>query len=297
MFCSVSALSFQEMIQNLQHFWVQQGCAFIPGLDVEVGAGTFHPETTFRALGPHPYKIAYIQPSRRPQDGRYGENPNRFYKHHQFQVILKPSPENAQDLALKSLEAMGLSSEVHDLRFVEDNWASPTLGAAGMGYEVWCDGQEVLQFTYFQQMGGQALSPVTLELAYGLERIALASQDASNAYELVWSDGPPRLTYGDLFKKAEFAYSAYSFEEASTKDLEARFQMALKEGEALLKRPGLYRAAYERILHANHVFNTLEARGGVSPAERAGYVGALRVLAYGCFDAHRAFLEAAKEAS
>lgn len=290
-------LSFQNIILTLQQFWAERGCALLPSLDVESGAGSFHPDTTLRALGPDPFACAFVQACRRPQDGRYGQNPNRFYKHHQFQVVVKPAPENAQELALASLKSVGLDPAQHDMRFVEDNWESPTLGAAGLGYEVWCDGMEVLQFTYFQQMGGFSLKPITLELAYGLERIALFTQDKENAYDLVFSDGPQSITYGDLFWESEQHASIYAFDKANIQDLHARFQMAIQEGQALLKTcdsgeaaSGLlgvipFRAAYERCLHASHVFNTLDARGGISPQERARFIGHVRDLARGCMQA------------
>jgi glycyl-tRNA synthetase alpha chain len=278
-------VTFQEMIRRLQAFWADRGCAIVPTYDIEMGAGTFHPETTLRCLGPAPCKRAYVQPSRRPQDGRYGQNPNRFYKHHQFQVIIKPSPGNAQDLALDSFRALGMDPAAHDMRFVEDNWESPTLGAAGLGFEVWAGGMEVLQFTYFQQMGGMALRPVTLELAYGLERIAVVLQDVDNAYDLVWTEGPPRVTYRDLFLKAEYFHSTYSFEQAAVEDLLARFRMAIREGGDIVKQ-GTYMPAYERCLHASHLFNVLDARGALGPAEKVAYVAEVRQLAKACFVAH-----------
>lgn len=275
-------MTFQEMIKSLQAFWSEKGCAVVPGCDVEAGAGTFHPETVFRCLGEAPCKRAFVQPSRRPQDGRYGQHPHRFYKHHQFQVILKPSPLDAQALAIESFRAIGIDPVIHDVRFVEDNWESPTLGAAGLGFEVWLQGMEVLQFTYFQQLGGKTLSPVTLELAYGLERLALLCQGKENAYDLIWTEGPPRVLYHDLFQQAEKNYATYSFTQADIPDLQQRFQMAIQEGMCVATQ-GNALGAYERCLHASHVFNTLDARGALGPSERVTYVTKVRHLASQAF--------------
>ena len=289
--------TFQEMIFGLQQFWSTKGCAILQPYDVEMGAGTFHPETVFRALGSEPFYGAFVQPSRRPGDGRYGDNPNRVSKFHQFQVIYKPSPANAQEITLDSLKAVGLDPTLHDMRFVEDNWESPTLGAAGLGWELWCDGMEILQFTYFQQMGGRTLSPISLELAYGLERIALVLQKKNTFFDLIWSRHPDGscITYQDLCQRNENSFSLYNFEDASVEDLLKRFQMAHQEGLRLCEKacthPGdhtrdLYLPAYERCVHASHLFNMLEARGALSVAERTAYMKHVRDLAKVCFDAY-----------
>ncbi len=290
-------MTFQEMIFELECFWSQKGCAILQPYDIEMGAGTFHPETVFRALGPQPFYGAFVQPSRRPGDGRYGDNPSRTSKFHQFQVIYKPSPANAQELTLQSLQALGLDMALHDMRFVEDNWESPTLGAAGLGWELWCDGMEILQFTYFQQMGGRTLNPVSLELAYGLERIALVLQKKNSFFDLAWSRNPDGsfMTYGDLFQRNENSLSIYNFEEARLEDLFKRFDMALVEGAALTKKAtecpqersaDLYLPAYERCCHASHLFNLLDARGALSVAQRASFIKGVRDLARVCFDAY-----------
>lgn len=273
-------MTFQEIITTLNAFWSQKGCALLPSYDMEMGAGTFHPETVFRAIGPQPFYAAFVQPSRRPTDGRFGMHPNRLYRHHQFQVLLKPSPPDVQDLVIQSFENLGLDTQCHDIRFVEDNWKSPTLGASGLGWEVWCDGMEILQFTYFQQMGGIACNPVTAELVYGLERLAMYLQDKNDVYDLVWQTFPDgrSLTYGDLYKKAEETWSAYNFEDASTHDLLARFRMAAQESKQL-SETGKALSSYERCIHASHLFNLLDARGTLSDKERVTYIDQIRSLA------------------
>jgi len=278
---SVSApgSSFQDLILTLQHFWAAQGCLILQPYDMEVGAGTFHPATTLRALGPEPWKAAYVQPSRRPTDGRYGENPNRGQHYYQFQVILKPSPENIQELYLQSLYALGIDPKNHDIRFVEDDWESPTLGAWGLGWEVWCDGMEVSQFTYFQQVGGFECSPVSGELTYGLERLAMYVQGVDSMYDLRWNnDG---VSYGDVFLQNEQEMSAYNFEYSDIDILLRQFEDAEKQCSQILAA-GLALPAYDQCMKASHVFNLLDARGVVSVTERAAYIGRVRALAKGC---------------
>ncbi|MBT3788330.1 MAG: glycine--tRNA ligase subunit alpha [Alphaproteobacteria bacterium] len=279
---NASAPSFQDLILTLQQFWAKQGCVLMQPYDVEVGAGTFHPATTLRALGPKPWKAAYVQPSRRPTDGRYGENPNRLQHYYQFQVILKPSPDNIQELYLDSLNALGIDTANHDIRFVEDDWESPTLGAWGLGWEVWCDGMEVSQFTYFQQVGGFECSPVSGEITYGLERLAMYVQGVENVYDLDWNGAG--VTYGDVYLQNEQEFSAWNFEVADTdrlfqhfKDAEAECALAL---EAKLALP-----AYDQCLKASHTFNLLDARGVISVTERASYIGRVRTLAKACCEA------------
>jgi len=274
--------SFQSLIMRLQDYWSRQGCAILQPYDMEVGAGTFHPATTLRALGPRPWRAAYVQPSRRPKDGRYGENPNRLQHYYQYQVILKPSPPDSQDLYLKSLEALGVDPALHDIRFVEDDWESPTLGAAGLGWEVWCDGMEVTQFTYFQQVGGIECNPVSVELTYGLERLAMYIQGVENVYDLDFNGAGIR--YGDVFLRAEREYSAYNFEHASTDMLRQQFEFAEKECAKLLAA-GLALPAYDQCIKSSHAFNLLDARGVISVLERAGYIGRVRALAKGCCEA------------
>ena len=247
--------------------------------DMEVGAGTSHPATTLRTLGPDPWRTAYVQPSRRPNDGRYGENPNRLYQHHQFQVVLKPSPENVQDLYLDSLRALGIDPLRHDLRFVEDDWENPTLGAWGLGWEVWCDGMEVTQFTYFQQLGGFDCNPVAVELTYGLERLAMYVQGIENVYELDYNGAG--YSYGDVFRRAEYEHSTYTFEHSSVERLFRHFEDFEKECRLLLDAR-LALPAYEYCLKAGHVFNLLDARGVISVVERAAYIGRVRTLARAC---------------
>jgi len=276
--------SFQSLILTLQKFWADKGCVILQPYDMEVGAGTFHPATTLRALGPEPWKTAYVQPSRRPTDGRYGENPNRLQHYYQFQVILKPSPDNIQELYLESLYALGIDPELHDIRFVEDDWESPTLGAWGLGWEVWCDGMEVSQFTYFQQVGGIECNPVAGELTYGLERLAMYIQGIENVYDLDWNG--EGVTYGDVYLQNEQEQSAYNFEHANTDVLFKRFTESEEECQMLLglDKP-LPLPAYEQCIKASHVFNLLDARGVISVTERAAYIGRVRALAKGCCEA------------
>jgi glycyl-tRNA synthetase alpha chain len=274
--------SFQDLILTLQRYWADQGCVVLQPYDVEVGAGTFHPATTLRALGPDPWNAAYVQPSRRPTDGRYGENPNRLQHYYQFQVIMKPSPPDFQDLYLRSLYALGIDPALHDLRFVEDDWESPTLGAWGLGWEVWCDGMEVSQFTYFQQVGGIDCRPVSGELTYGLERLAMYVQGVENVYDLDFNGRGVR--YGEVFHRAEREFSAYNFEVADTERLFRHFEDAEKECAAILER-GLALPAYDQALKASHLFNLLDARGVISVTERAAYIGRVRALAKACAEA------------
>jgi glycyl-tRNA synthetase alpha chain len=278
--------SFQSLILKLQAFWAAQGCVILQPYDMAMGAGTFHPATTLRALGPKPWKAAYVQPSRRPTDGRYGENPNRFQHYYQFQVILKPSPENLQELYLESLKVLGIDAANHDIRFVEDDWESPTLGAWGLGWEVWCDGMEVSQFTYFQQVGGIDCNPVSGELTYGLERLAMYIQGIDNGYELDFNGatGEDRVTYGDVFHQAEVEFSAHNFEHANTEMLFRHFEDAEKECASLLEK-GLALPAYDQVIKASHNFNLLDARGVISVTERQAYIGRVRALAKGCAEA------------
>jgi glycyl-tRNA synthetase alpha chain len=285
--------SFQDLILTLQHYWAEQGCVILQPYDMEVGAGTFHPATALRALGPRPWRAAFVQPSRRPKDGRYGENPNRLQHYYQYQVMLKPSPNDLQDLYLGSLRAIGIDSENHDIRFVEDDWESPTLGAWGLGWEVWCDGMEISQFTYFQQVGGFDCNPVSGELTYGLERLAMYVQGVDNVFDLNFNgrEGAMRVTYGDVFRQAEEEYSRYNFEYADTDILLQHFRDAEKECRALLKRGEknarheLALPAYDQCLKASHAFNMLDARGVISVTERQAYILKVRELAKGCCEA------------
>ena len=276
------APSFQGLILKLQSFWAERGCVILQPYDMEMGAGTFHPATTLRALGPQPWKAAYVQPSRRPTDGRYGENPNRLQHYYQFQVILKPSPKDAQDLYLESLKAIGIDALAHDIRFVEDDWESPTLGAWGLGWEVWCDGMEVTQFTYFQQVGGIDCSPVAVELTYGLERLAMYVQGVERVYDLAFNDDG--VTYGDIFLQAEREYSAHNFEHANTDMLLRHFADSEAECQSLLSN-NLALPAYDHCIKASHAFNLLDARGVISVTERAAYIGRVRALAKSCCEA------------
>lgn len=276
---STPGSSFQDLILTLQHFWADQGCLILQPYDMEVGAGTFHPATTLRALGPEPWKAAYVQPSRRPTDGRYGENPNRGQHYYQFQVILKPSPENIQDLYLQSLYTLGIDPKNHDIRFVEDDWESPTLGAWGLGWEVWCDGMEVSQFTYFQQVGGFDCSPVSGELTYGLERLAMYVQGVDSMYDLKWNN--EGVTYGDVFMQNEQEMSAFNFEHSDVEILLRQFEDAEKQCTQVLAA-GLALPAYDQCMKASHLFNLLDARGVISVTERAAYIGRVRTLAKGC---------------
>jgi glycyl-tRNA synthetase alpha chain len=267
-------LTFQDMILTLQHYWSARGCVILQPYDIEVGAGTFHPATVLRALGPEPWRAAYVQPSRRPSDGRYGDNPNRLGAYYQFQVILKPSPPDIVDAYLGSLAAIGIDGRAHDIRFVEDDWESPTLGAWGLGWEVWCDGMEVSQFTYFQQVGGIDCAPVSGEITYGLERLATYIQGKDSVYDLQYND---HLTYGDVFRENEREFSAYSFEAADTALAFKHFADAAGECRALVER-GLPLPAYDQAIKASHIFNLLNARGVISVAERAAYIGRVRDL-------------------
>ncbi|MBN9589721.1 MAG: glycine--tRNA ligase subunit alpha [Alphaproteobacteria bacterium 64-11] len=273
------AKTFQDLILTLQNYWAAQGCLILQPYDDQMGAGTFHPATTLRALGPRPWKAAYVQPSRRPTDGRYGENPNRLQHYYQYQVILKPAPENVQELYLGSLRAIGLDPELHDIRFVEDDWESPTLGAAGLGWEVWCDGMEVTQFTYFQQVGGFDCDPVCAELTYGLERLAMYVQDVEFVYDLAFNN---EFRYGEVFHQAEVEFSAYNFERADTDILFQHFKDAEKQCRELLDGKKLVLPAYDQCIKASHAFNLLQARGVISVTERAAYIGRVRALAQAC---------------
>ena len=281
-------VTFQDLILSLQSYWGDRGCAVLQPLDLEVGAGTFHPATFLRSLGPDPWRCVYVQPCRRPGDARYGENPNRLGHYYQLQVILKPSPMDIQDLYLGSLEAMGIDLGKHDVRFVEDDWESPTLGAWGLGWEVWCDGMEVTQFTYFQQVGGFDCDPVSAEITYGLERLAMYVQGVDNVYDLNWNgaEGAAKITYGDVFKQAEREFSAYNFEHADTDRLLRHFDDVEKECQALLAiTPALPLPAYDQCMKSSHLFNLLDARGVISVTERAAYIGRVRALSKACCEA------------
>ena len=272
-------LSFQDIIMNLQKFWGKNGCVILQPYDLEVGVGTFHPATTLRSLGPKPWKAAYVQPSRRPTDGRYGENPNRLQHYYQFQVIIKPSPKNIKQLYLKSLATIGIDVKNHDIRFVEDDWESPTLGAAGLGWEVWCDGMEITQFTYFQQMTGIECKPVPVEITYGLERLCMFVQGKNNVFDLDWND--EGIKYKEVFFQAEKEFSAYNFEFANTDTLLKNFESTEMECKSLLEKK-LSLPAYDQCLKASHIFNLLDARGVIGVAERTGYITRIRELAKGC---------------
>lgn len=267
---------FQDLVFKLKEYWAKQGCLVMEPYDVEVGAGTMNPNTFLKALGPEPWKVCYVEPSRRPDDGRYGENPNRLYQHHQFQVILKPAPENIQDLYLNSLKAIGIDPTVHDVRFVEDNWESPTLGAWGLGWEVWIDAMEITQFTYFQQVGGINCDLESSELTYGLERIALYLQEVDNVYDIQWNEN---IKYGDIFKKSEYEHSVYAFEKSDRDLLRNLFNEYEKEALRILDEDKLVLPAYDYVLKCSHVFNLLDARGTVSVSERTGYIQRVRNLA------------------
>jgi glycyl-tRNA synthetase alpha chain len=273
-------LTFQEMILALHHYWSDQGCILLQPLDIEVGAGTFHPATFLRAIGPEPWSCAYVQPSRRPTDGRYGDNPNRVQHYYQYQVIIKPSPENIQELYIASLKVLGIDPLLHDLRFVEDNWESPTLGAWGLGWEVWLDGMEVSQFTYFQQVGGLECKPVTGELTYGLERLAMFIQGVDSIFDLVWTKAPQGvITYGDVYHQNEIEMSAYNFEQADVSQLFKFFDFYEQEALRLIEKQ-LPLPAYEMVLKASHTFNLLDARHAISVTERQGYILRVRKLAF-----------------
>ncbi len=284
--------SFQDLILTLHQYWAAQGCVILQPYDMEVGAGTFHPATTLRSVGPKPWAAAYVQPSRRPKDGRYGENPNRLQHYYQYQVIIKPSPPNLQELYLGSLAAIGIDPKLHDIRFVEDDWESPTLGAWGLGWEVWCDGMEVSQFTYFQQVGGLDCFPVSGELTYGLERLAMYVQGVDNVYDLNFNglEGEKKISYGDVFLQAEQEFSHYNFEHADTEILQRHFIDAEKECKSLLDKSlngnhTLALPAYDQCIKASHTFNLLDARGVISVTERQAYILRVRDLAKGCCEA------------
>ena len=279
--------TFQGLIFALQQYWAEQGCVIVQPLDMEVGAGTFHPSTTLRAIGPESWNSAYVQPSRRPTDGRYGENPNRLQHYYQFQVVMKPHPDNFQELYLGSLERLGFDLLTHDVRFVEDNWESPTLGAWGLGWEVWLNGMEVTQFTYFQQVGGLECYPVTGEITYGLERLAMYVQEVDSVYDLIWSKAPDGtvVTYGDVFHQNEVEQSTYNFEYADVPHLFSNFEHYEKECQKLLD-VGLPLPAYEQVMKASHTFNLLDARHAISATERQRYILRVRTLARGVAEAY-----------
>ncbi len=277
-------MTLQELITRLNNYWQSQGCILLQPYDMEVGAGTFHPATFLRSLGPEPWRVAYVQPSRRPTDGRYGDNPYRLQHYYQYQVILKPSPEDVQDLYLNSLVGFGLNLAEHDVRFIEDDWESPTLGAWGLGWEVWLDGMEVSQFTYFQQIGGIDVDPVSVELTYGLERIAMYLQGIDNVYDLKWNG---YTTYGSIHHRDEVEFSCYDFDAADVETLKQVFSLYEREGKRLL-RQGLVRPAYDQCLKCSHTFNLLDARGAISVAERIAYIGRVRGLARGVAEGYLA---------
>jgi glycyl-tRNA synthetase alpha chain len=282
----VDVSTFQGLIQTLQTFWADHGCVVMQPLDMEVGAGTFHPATFLRSIGPEPWRAAYVQPSRRPTDGRYGENPNRLQHFYQFQVLLKPSPDNIQQLYLDSLKMMGFDPLEHDIRFVEDNWESPTLGAWGLGWEVWLNGMEVTQFTYFQQVGGLECRPVSGEITYGLERLAMYIQGVESMYDLVWTHGPDGdVTYGDVFHQNEVEQSTYNFEHANTEELFKWFDVCEKESQKLLQAK-LPLPAYEQVMKASHTFNLLDARHAISVTERQRFILRVRTLSRGVAEAY-----------
>ena len=271
-------LTFQDVVFNLQKYWSKYGCVILQPYDLEVGAGTFHPATTLRSLGPKPWKAAYVQPSRRPTDGRYGKNPNRLQHYYQFQVIIKPSPKNIKQVYLKSLSSIGIIAKDHDIRFVEDDWESPTLGAAGLGWEVWCDGMEITQFTYFQKMTGIECKPISVELTYGLERICMFVQQKKNIFDIDWNN--EGVKYKDVYFQSEKEFSAYNFDHANTDFLLKNFEMAESECKSLLEKK-LSLPAYDQCLKASHIFNLLDSRGVISVAERTGYINRIRELAKG----------------
>ncbi len=280
---AAKAKTFQDLILTLQNYWASKGCLILQPYDNEMGAGTFHPATTLRALGPRPWNAAFVQPSRRPTDGRYGENPNRLQHYYQYQVILKPAPENVQELYLGSLREIGLDPMLHDIRFVEDDWESPTLGAAGLGWEVWCDGMEITQFTYFQQVGGFECDPVCAEITYGLERLAMYVQNVEFVYDLAFNE---QFRYGEVFHQNEVEFSAYNFEYADTEMLFQHFKDAEKQCNALLNgNRKLALPAYDQCIKASHAFNLLQARAVISVTERAAYIGRVRALAQACCQA------------
>jgi glycyl-tRNA synthetase alpha chain len=275
---SFNCKTFQGLILQLQDYWSRQGCVIVQPLDLEVGAGTFHPMTFLRSIGPEPISSAYVQPCRRPTDGRYGENPNRLQHYYQFQVMLKPSPKNIQELYLNSLKELGIDPLVHDIRFVEDNWESPTLGAWGLGWEIWLNGMEITQFTYFQQVGGLECTPVTGEITYGLERLAMYIQNVDSIYDLVWADGPMgTVTYGDVFHQNEVEQSTYNFEHADVDALFKQFDQCEKDSQKLIEA-NLPLPAYEQVMKASHAFNLLDARHAISVTERQRYILRVRTL-------------------
>lgn len=274
-------MNFQDVILTLQKYWASNGCVLQQPYDIEVGAGTFNPATFLRSLGPEPWNTAYVQPSRRPTDGRYGENPNRLQHYYQFQVLLKPSPDNIQELYLESLKKIGIDTLKHDIRFVEDDWESPTLGASGLGWEVWLDGMEITQFTYFQQVGGIELKPVSGEITYGLERISMYLQNVDNVFDLVWTENKNnKVTYGDIFLRNEVEFSGYNFDEADVDMLYKLFDMYEAESSKLIEK-GMSIPAYDYCLKCSHAFNLLDARGAISVNERTGFIGRVRALARG----------------
>ena len=283
---------FQEIITNLNKYWQEQGCILLQPYDMEVGAGTFHPATFLLSLGPEPWRVAYVQPSRRPTDGRYGENPNRLQHYYQYQVILKPSPDNIQDLYLHSLANFNLNLAEHDIRFVEDDWESPTLGAWGLGWEVWLDGMEITQFTYFQQVGGVDVNPISVEITYGLERIAMYLQGIDNVYDLKWND---QVRYGAIHHRDEVEFSRYNFEAADVETLKQLFSLHYKEGLRLLEQR-LVLPAYDQCLKCSHYFNLLDARSAISVSERTAYIGRVRDLARGVAERYTALEEGGGEA-
>ncbi|MCP4747807.1 MAG: glycine--tRNA ligase subunit alpha [Desulfobacteraceae bacterium] len=273
---------FQDVILTLHKFWARKGCAMVQPYDLEVGAGTFHPATLLKALGPEPWKVAYVQPSRRPTDGRYGENPNRLQHYYQYQVILKPSPQDVQQLYLSSLKVLGIDPLDHDIRFVEDDWESPTLGASGLGWEVWLDGMEITQFTYFQLAGSIELSPVSVELTYGLERITMYLQGVDSVYDLKWNE---TISYGDVHHQQEVEQSTYNFESADVSMLHDLFEKYESESNRIIK-DGMVLPAYEYCLKCSHTFNLLDARGAISVTERTGFIGRIRNMARACAEAY-----------
>jgi glycyl-tRNA synthetase alpha chain len=275
-------MTFQDVILTLERFWAKQGCIILQPYDLEKGAGTFHPATFLRCLGPEPWRAAYVEPSRRPTDGRYGENPNRLQHYYQFQVIIKPSLDNIQEIYLESLKALGIDPQEHDIRFVEDDWESPTLGAWGLGWEVWLDGMEITQFTYFQQAGGIDLKPVSAEITYGTERIAMYLQGVENVFEIEWTKG---ITYGEIHHRTEVEFSKYNFEESNPEMLRDLFEKFKAECERLVDKK-LPLPAYDYCLKCSHVFNLLDARGAIGVTERANYIGKIRTLAKMCAEAY-----------
>ncbi|GGK18658.1 glycine--tRNA ligase alpha subunit [Caldalkalibacillus thermarum] len=277
-------MNVQDMILTLQQFWGKHNCIIAQPYDVEKGAGTMNPMTFLRCIGPEPWNVAYVEPSRRPVDGRYGENPNRLYQHHQFQVIMKPSPDHIQELYLDSLKALGIEPAQHDIRFVEDNWEAPTLAASGLGWEVWLDGMEITQFTYFQQIGGLEAKPVSVEITYGLERLASYLQDKENVFDLEWVNG---ITYRDIFLQPEYEHSKYTFELSDSKVLFQLFNIYEQEAKRALEEKLIF-PAYDYVLKCSHTFNQLDARGAISVTERTGYIGRVRQLARACAKAYYA---------